>query len=168
MSRPVRDRISGHSPPAAVRQFWPLYGLFRKNVESFRSRMRTLPFIVLLLVLVPGAGGLKGDHHASSPITVPLVRLLSRPEDYSGKAISVRGFYHREFESSALYLSEADARRFITENSFWVGALAHAWLPTWSRRSMTTMSLSRAPLGTRRGAEAIWEVGPARLTISGF
>ena len=62
-----------------------------------------------------------GDNHSE---TVPFVRLLSRPEAYSGRRICLRGFYHRDFETGALYASRKDACRCIAENSFWVGDLA--------------------------------------------
>jgi len=49
---------------------------------------------------------------------------LADPEKFDGRLISVRGFYHAEFESSGLYTSRDDARHFITESAIWIGAAA--------------------------------------------
>ena len=59
---------------------------------------------------------------------VSMVQLLATPEKFDGKAVTVRGFYHAEFESVALYLSRDDAR-FITQNSVSLGTVAKSASP---------------------------------------
>jgi hypothetical protein len=52
-----------------------------------------------------------------SPVLVSLVALLSRPEDFDGKAVQVVGYGHLEFEGNALYLHQEDCERGLVTNS---------------------------------------------------
>ena len=53
--------------------------------------------------------------------SVSLIQLLSTPEKYHGKYVSVEGFYHREFESSGLYICREHAVYSLLQSAIWVG-----------------------------------------------
>ena len=54
------------------------------------------------------------------PQDVSLIMLISNPREFSGKAITVTGFYRSEFEHSAIYLGRDDALNSIAQNGLWV------------------------------------------------
>jgi hypothetical protein len=85
----------------------------------------TKALFLLLLGSVLAAVALLGSSSSSrKPQSVSLIQLLASPEKYHGRFISVCGYYHHEFESSAVYLSKDDATYRIIENSVWLGSAA--------------------------------------------
>jgi hypothetical protein len=54
------------------------------------------------------------------PITVSLIRLLTRPEDYHNKFVRVEGYMHKKFENSAIYISKETADYLINDCALWV------------------------------------------------
>src|SRR4051812_24534318 len=78
----------------------------------------------LLGLLVISAAFAIGAGDSKKLVIVSLIQLIANPEKYHNKHISVRGFYHREFESSGLYVSRDDAKYFVMENGVWVGNIA--------------------------------------------
>jgi hypothetical protein len=49
---------------------------------------------------------------------------LACPDKYDGKRIQLIGFYHSEFEESALYLTKDDATARNYEDGLWIGGAA--------------------------------------------
>ena len=96
--------------------------------------MNTPSTVLIRLVIVcamagcsaaPQAGrfpqGVAETHLASPPpgdvMLLSLVALLSRPQDFDGKAVQVAGYGHFEFEGNALYLHREDLERGVVTNS---------------------------------------------------
>jgi hypothetical protein len=52
--------------------------------------------------------------------TVSIVQLIANPEAYEGKQVSIRGFFHFEFEENAIYLHREDFDQLISENAIWI------------------------------------------------
>ncbi|RTY85534.1 hypothetical protein [Flavobacterium sp. GT3R68] len=52
--------------------------------------------------------------------TVSIIQLISNPEKYDGKIISVAGFLNLGFEETALYLSQNDEEHKLKKNSIWI------------------------------------------------
>lgn len=50
-------------------------------------------------------------------LRVSLINLISTPEKFDNKPITVKGYYSHRFESTRLYLDEISARNNIYENS---------------------------------------------------
>jgi hypothetical protein len=50
-------------------------------------------------------------------IDVSIVAIIANPTAYAGKLVHLEGFFSRQFESSALYLSPSDVNAHITINS---------------------------------------------------
>jgi hypothetical protein len=81
------------------------------------------PLILLVLpvaIIFYGCNSVK----TNKPVGVSIVRLLANPENYTGRRVSVIGYYHHELESSALYLSEDDARFRVRQNAIFLGSEA--------------------------------------------
>jgi hypothetical protein len=94
---------------------------------------RTLKVLTMLLVVCVMAGcsaapqpggfprGVAENLLASPPpgdvVLLSLVALLSRPQDFDGKAVQVAGYGHFEFEGNALYLHREDLERSVVTNS---------------------------------------------------
>jgi len=51
---------------------------------------------------------------------ISIIQLISNPEKYDGKIISVAGFLNLEFEETALYLSQNDEEHKLRKNSIWI------------------------------------------------
>jgi hypothetical protein len=66
--------------------------------------------------------------------TVSLIRLVSNPEAFEGKAVRVEGILRVEFEGDALFLSEADLRHRISKNGIWID-IPEKWLPQLEKLS---------------------------------
>lgn len=49
-----------------------------------------------------------------------IIRILANPDSFDGKRVSVIGFFHFEFEESAIYLHQVDSDQAISQNAFWV------------------------------------------------
>ncbi len=60
------------------------------------------------------------ERQVSGPQDVSLIALIANPGEFSGKAVSVTGFYRSEFEHSAIYLSRDDALNSIAQSGLWV------------------------------------------------
>jgi hypothetical protein len=93
--------------------------------------MKTLlPLLIVLCLVGCDRSGESVSHLAptddlcerpvSDPQDVSLIALIANPSEFSGKAISVTGFYRLEFEHSAIYLSRDDALNSIAQNGLWV------------------------------------------------
>lgn len=79
-------------------------------------------------------GGLPHDTHVEE---VSLINLISTPERYDGKWVSVSGFFVYEFENTALYLTPEDRKHFVYKNAVWV------------EPSMSSLGLDKTELGSR-------------------
>jgi hypothetical protein len=78
-------------------------------------------FQVVWLVLFASVATLLGDNIiAEGVLSTSLVRLLAHPEKYNGKRVEVIGYYHSQFEESALYLTRDDATNGNTESGLWI------------------------------------------------
>lgn len=51
-----------------------------------------------------------------------MAALIAAPEKYNNKKIRTRGYVSLEFENTALYLSEDDAKRYVPKNALWLAA----------------------------------------------
>jgi hypothetical protein len=51
---------------------------------------------------------------------MPVMQLIQDPDQYDGKQVKVVGFCSHKFESSALYVSQADFRNAVTKNAVWL------------------------------------------------
>lgn len=51
---------------------------------------------------------------------VSLVALIATPERYEGKKVQVIGYVVLEFEGTAVYLHEEDAKHLLTSNGLWL------------------------------------------------
>jgi len=55
------------------------------------------------------------------PITaVSIIQLISKPEAYDGKRVSITGFVRFEFEGNSIYLHEEDYRNGLYKNGMWL------------------------------------------------
>lgn len=81
--------------------------------------MRTRVLGLLFMLLAPTIRT-AGDTPAPSAEVVSLVRLITAPEQYDGKAVLIVGFLRLEFEGNGLYLHEEDYEHGITKNAVWV------------------------------------------------
>ena len=54
------------------------------------------------------------------PLSLSIVQLLSRADDFDGRFVQVCGFYRHEFEGTALYLHRGDFEHGLTKNAIWV------------------------------------------------
>jgi len=54
--------------------------------------------------------------------SVTLTELLSEPEKYNGRKVSVVGFYYMKSPSSVLYPDKKAFKKSNTENAVWIGA----------------------------------------------
>ena len=97
----------------------------RRNEFHIINRLKILtPVIVVICFLMFLAGCHTHGYRRDDP-TVALVRLLVNPEKFNGKFVYTSGYYHHEFESSAIYLSRDDARHWVAENRIWIGDSAN-------------------------------------------
>ena len=80
-----------------------------------RTRVLGLLFILLAPTICTAS-----DTPAPSAEVVSLVRLITAPEQYDGKAVLIVGFLRLEFEGNGLYLHEEDYEHGITKNAIWV------------------------------------------------
>jgi hypothetical protein len=77
------------------------------------------------LVVLASAGAVLADEViADGVIKTSLIRVLAHPDKYNGKRIELIGYYHSEFEESALYLTKDDATARNYENGLWIGGTA--------------------------------------------
>jgi hypothetical protein len=51
---------------------------------------------------------------------VPFSRLVSRPDVFHGKRISISGYLHLGFEENAIYQHKADRKYGLHKNAFWL------------------------------------------------
>ena len=82
--------------------------------------MRLRAAIVAGLAILAAGVVLAQPTVGSDAIDVSLVNLIATPDKYDGKVVRVVGFLRYQFESQAIYLSEADAKRAVYRNSIWV------------------------------------------------
>jgi hypothetical protein len=74
----------------------------------------------------PPAGGspatkpCPSDGRRGWPLTVSIVELIGRPDEFVGKRVQIIGFVHLEFEGHGIYLHEEDSRLNITKNGLWL------------------------------------------------
>ena len=61
---------------------------------------------------------------ADGVISTSIIRVLAHPEKYKSKRVELIGYYHSEFEESALYLTKDDATHLNTQNGVWIGDTA--------------------------------------------
>ena len=52
--------------------------------------------------------------------SVPLVKILANPEKYHGQRVITRGYLRDQFENSAIYLTEKDAKYLQPDKGLWV------------------------------------------------
>lgn len=78
--------------------------------------------IVLSAALLVGALTLAATapSSASSPEDVSILRLIATPEAFDGKVVCFIGYVRLEFEGTAAYLHESDAKCMITRNALWL------------------------------------------------
>jgi hypothetical protein len=65
-----------------------------------------------------------------------LLRLIVRPEDYTGKIVRVIGFGVLEHEGTALYVSEFDGKAPIMKNAVWLDLVPTPQQQKLNRRVM--------------------------------
>lgn len=87
---------------------------------------------------------------ATSAGSVPFLRLLANPERFEDKDVRTVGFLRLEFEGTALYFHEEDARNRITPNALWV-SLDEAQMKEHSRLSGRYVVIEATFDSTRRG-----------------
>jgi len=88
--------------------------------------MRTT-FAIILVTVCLSLSGCSSTPHSSTAdgfIKTSLFRVLAHPDEYNGKHIALIGYYHSEFEESALYLTKDDATARNYENGLWIGGTA--------------------------------------------
>jgi hypothetical protein len=103
------------------------------------------PAIVVLVVLIASCATrqrsepslashlCRADVTDGWPLTVSMIELIARPDEFDGKRVQLIGYVHLEFESQAIYLHEEDYRRSITHNGLWLdftGPSAEQLCPT--------------------------------------
>ena len=54
------------------------------------------------------------------PLTVSLIQLIARPDDFDGEYVCVFGFYRTEHEGTAIYLHREDYTQGLSCNGLWV------------------------------------------------
>ena len=83
--------------------------------------------LFLVLAVVSSSGGGQKPTTVSHPIVpqptnASIINLISTPERYDGKMVSVVGFLALEPEDSRLYLSQSDYRQVILDNGIFIDA----------------------------------------------
>jgi len=56
------------------------------------------------------------------PLSISIVALIARPDEFHGKYIAVDGVLSLRYEDHALYLSSEDRQKAFTKNALWVHA----------------------------------------------
>ncbi len=86
--------------------------------------MRLLATIIVLGILLPGVQIYAKDTTEGKPSSaigpirqVSIIRLIAAPEQYDKSVVRVLGFFHLEFEGSALYLHREDYENMLSNNS---------------------------------------------------
>lgn len=51
-----------------------------------------------------------------------MVALIADPQKYNNRRIRTRGYVSLEFENTALYLSENDAKNYLSKNAIWLSS----------------------------------------------
>jgi len=77
---------------------------------------------ILRCLPIDDQGKKVGDDEPCPRYETTIIQLLARPEIFDGKRVIVRGYVHREFESSGIYISQEDYRDRLYHNALWVGA----------------------------------------------
>ena len=54
------------------------------------------------------------------PLSISIVALIARPDDFHGKYVVVDGVLSLRYENNALYLSSEDRQKTFTKNALWV------------------------------------------------
>ena len=54
------------------------------------------------------------------PLSVSLLQLIARPEEFDGEYVRAIGFYRTEHEGTSIYLHREDYEQAITKNALWV------------------------------------------------
>lgn len=89
-----------------------------------RHPSRLIAIAIVAVTALHAATLTRGDPQANSraafTMAVPLVRILAVPEKFDGHSVRTVGFCQLEFEGTALYMHEDDARRRITTNAIWL------------------------------------------------
>jgi len=60
------------------------------------------------------------DNSPGEPLYVSIIQLISNPENFDGKVISVTGYLKLKFEGTALYFHKEDYLNRIYKNSIWL------------------------------------------------
>jgi len=77
--------------------------------------MRTLALrLIALLALLAPLSGESNDGGLAQPVS--LVRLIADPRSFDGTKVTVIGFLHVGFETTALYLHEEDFKHQLLDN----------------------------------------------------
>lgn len=77
------------------------------------------PLVAVGLVVM---AALASSSRASGPgdMAVSLIQLIASPGSFDGKRVVVTGYVMLEFENTAVYLHESDARYGIFRNGLWL------------------------------------------------
>lgn len=76
--------------------------------------MKKFPILVLLIVLCAGP-----TSPAPQARMVSMIQLISNPEKYDGKVVTVIGFMRIGIEADSLYLSHEDDQHGILADALW-------------------------------------------------
>jgi hypothetical protein len=58
------------------------------------------------------------------PLEVSIIQLIACPNDFDGEYVRVEGFYHTEFEGTAIYLHQEDYEKSLSKNGLWVNRVS--------------------------------------------
>lgn len=80
--------------------------------------------IVAVSLALRGRTSLAADKQPRSspqqPLSVSMLQLIARPDDFDGEYVRVFGFYRSEHEGTSIYLHREDYEQALHKNGLWV------------------------------------------------
>lgn len=65
-------------------------------------------------------GGYSNLRGVSPAERTSIIRILASPDAFDGKRVLIEGFFHFEFEDSAIYLHQVDSDQMLSQNAIWI------------------------------------------------
>jgi len=84
-----------------------------RNLRSTSARLS----LMILLLFIPGVASEGSPQTAQQPTYVSMLQLLTMPEQFNGKVVSVIGFLSMNYEGYLLFAHQEDAVHVILGNA---------------------------------------------------
>lgn len=73
-----------------------------------------------LVADAPQQGGYNNLRGVTPEERTSIIRILANPDTFDAKRVEIQGFFHFEFEESAIYFHQVDSDQGLSQNAIWV------------------------------------------------